>query len=512
MHTPAFLQRHRRAAIAIVGVIAALLLAAILILSFGWSHLRQPLERQMSRQWGRPVTIGAIHRIDHSIFSPVLRIGNVRIPQPAWVGGGDMIVVREANVHLSLLPMLLGRARPSAIEVDGLSIALVRRDALHANWKNIPGGNGAGGGSLQRLIVRHGVLTLDDRKRDHILTATIAADDKGLRVAGRGMLAGNPSTIALSGPAPVGRGPWPFRLDYRSAIANGILVGRADRPLDIGHFDARATAWGDDLAHLDLLVEAGLPGTQAVRLTADVHHDRPDWAIRNLRMRLGRSNLSGDVAIRKVDQRTKVDGTIASTGLDFDDLASNAGLARAAAKRRQLGPRLFPDTAIHLEHMRSTDGVIRFDIKRLLFKQPSTFRAIRGTLTLDHGVLTAQPLVATLATGQLTGLARVRHPSGTPELTLDLRVTGARLEAMLGDTASGTMAAHIDVVGRGRTVRAAIGHASGSIGVVGRDGAVNRRAALLLGSDAGRALFEDKSDKAALRCIVAHFVAHDGIA
>lgn len=513
MNAAAFLKRHRRAGYAVLAAFVILMLAAVLILSFGWAYLRKPLEHRLSSQLGRPVTIGALNRIDHTIFNPVLRIANVHVGEPDWVGGGDMVVVRHAIVRLPLLPLLLGQVRPRSIEIDGLSIALIRRDASHANWKGIPAtGGGGSGGSLRQLIIRNGLLTLDDRKRDHRFTASIAADVDGLRIAGKGMLAGNPSTIALTGPAPVGRDAWPFRFDYRSAIANGTLIGRADRPFDIGHFDAHATAWGDDLRHLDLLIEAGLPGTQPVRLTAALRHNRADWTIRKLDLRLGRSNFSGDVIIKKRDGRTKVDGAVVSTGLDLDDLSSNEGLARAAAKRKAFGPRIFPDTAIHLEHMQRTDGAIRFDIKRLLFKQPSTFRGIRGTFTLDHGVLTAQPLIASLEQGQMTGMARVRHQSGTPELMLDLRVTGARLEAMLGNLASGALTAHIALRGNGRTVRAAIGKATGSIGVVGRNGAVNRRAALLLGSDAGRALFEGKSDKAAMRCLIARFDAKAGIA
>lgn len=509
MNAAAFLQRHRRAGIAILCVLAALLFAALLILSFGWAQLCHPLERHLSRQLGRRVTIGEIRRVDHGLFHPVLHIGNVHIAQPAWVGGGDMVVVRDATVRLPLLPLLFGRAQPSAVAIDGLTIALVRRDVAHANWKGLPGGGGSG--ALQRLTIRHGVLTLDDRKRDHRFTANIAVDDKGLRIAGRGMLAGHPSTIALAGPPPVG-GAWPFRFDYRSAIANGTLIGRADHPLDIGHFDARATAWGDDLQHIDLLVEAGLPGTQPARLTANLRHDRPDWTIRRLDLRLGRSQFAGDLTVKKRDGRTRLDGDIVSAGLDFDDLSSNAGLARAAAKRRIFGPRLIPDTAIHLEHMRRTDGSLRFDIRHFLSDPPSAIKSMRGTLVLDHGVLTAQPLTIALSRGQATGMARVRHPSGMPQLTIDVRVSGARLETMLGDAASGALAAHVALIGNGRTIRAAIGKASGSIGVVGREGTVNRRAALFLGSDAGRALFEDKADKAALRCLVARFDARSGTA
>jgi uncharacterized protein involved in outer membrane biogenesis len=457
MDAAALFHRHRRAFIAGLIAFAALLLAAILVLTFAWSDLRGPLERHLSRSLGRPVTIGAIRRIDHGLLHPVLQIGNMHVAQPLWVGGGDMIVVRHATIRLPLLPLLFGRAEPQSIEIDGLTVALVRRDATHANWKGMP--HGGGMGTIAHVTIRNGVLTLDDRKRDHQLTAAITADDKGFRIAGGGTLAGRPSTIALAGPAVVGDGPWPFRLDYRSEIANGTLIGRADHPLDLGHFQANATAWGDDLKHLDLLVEAGLPGTQPARLTADIRRDRPTWTVRDLRLTIGRSHFAGNVTIRRQDGRNKVDGSLVSTALDFNDLASDEGLAKAAAKRAALGPRVIPDTPIHLEHMQRTDGTIRFDIQRLLFDRPSVFQGILTKVTLDHGILTADPFFVRMTTGNIAGFARVKHQSGAPLLTLDLKLRDARIEEPMGDAASGPLAGRLRLEGSGRTIREAMARA-----------------------------------------------------
>jgi len=505
-----FLQRHRRALIAIVCAFAAIVFVLLLVLTFGWAHLRGPLERRLSRELGRPVTIGALRRVDHTFFSPEIQIGNMHVAQPDWVGGGDMIIVRRATVQLPLLPLLFGQAHPHSILIDGLTVALVRRDAAHANWKGIPRTGFAGTG-LRHVIVRNGVLTLDDRKRDHHLTAAIAADDKGLVIAGKGMLQRHPSVLRLTGPALVGQ-KWPFRFDYRSAIANATLIGIADRPLDIGHFDAKAEGWGDNLQHLDQLIEAGLPGTQPVRVAATLRHDRPDWTIKGLRVRVGRSNFEGDLTVHKEGDRTKLNGALASTALDFDDLASNEGLARAAAKRATLGPRLIPDTKIHLEHMQKTDGSIRFDIQRLLFRQPSAFQGIMMTLKLDHGVLSADPFFVRMAVGQVRGSARVTHRSGTPLLSLDLKLTNARIEEPLGAVASGPLAAQLRLEGSGLTIREALAHANGTIGVVGGTGVINRRAALSLASDAGRALFEGKEQTTSLRCAIGHFAVKNGLA
>ena len=509
MEAAAFLQRHRRTGLAIVGAVAVFFFVLLLILTYGWAHLRGPLERHFSKELGRPVSIGALRRIDHTFFSPEIQFGNVHVAQPDWVGGGDMIIVRQANVQLPLLPLLFGQAHPHSIAIDGLTIALVRRDAAHASWKGLPQA-GYASGSLQHVIVRNGVLTLDDRKRDHQFTATMAADDKGLVIAGRGQLQGHPSTISLTGPALVGQ-KWPFRLDYRSAIANATLVGTADHPLDIGHFDAKAVGWGDDLRHLDQLIEAGLPATQPVRVTASLRHDRSDWSVKDMRLRVGRSNFEGDLTVHKQDGRTKLNGALTSTALDFDDLASNAGLVRAAAKRAALGPRMIPDTAIHLEHMQKTDGSIRFDIQRLLFKRPSVFQGIMTTLSLDHGVLTADPFFVRMAAGHVSGFARAKHQSGTPLLTLDLKLTDARIEEAMGDAATGPLAARFKLEGAGRTIREALAHADGTIGVVGGTGTINRRAALFLGSDAGRALFEGGEQTTSLRCAIGHFSVKNGL-
>jgi hypothetical protein len=510
MDAVAFLQRHRRTLVAIVCAVAAIFFVLLLILSFGWAHLRGPLERHFSKELGRPVTIGALRRVDHSFFSPEIQLGNVHVAQPDWVGGGDMIIVRQADVQLPMLPLLFGQAHPHSIAIDGLTVALVRRDADHANWKGIPQ-IGHAGAWLQHVIVKNGVLTLDDRKRDHQLTATIAADDKGLVIAGKGMLAGHASTVRLAGPALVGQ-KWPFRFDYRSAIANGTLVGVADSPLDIGHFDAKADGWTDNLQHLDLLIEAGLPDSQPARVTVNIRRDRPQWTMRDLKLQVGRSNFEGDLTVGKIQGRTKVGGALTSTALDFNDLASNAGLARAAAKRQALGPRVIPDTAIHLEHMQRTDGSIRFDIQRLLFKQPSAFQGIMTKITLDHGVLTADPFFVRMAVGNVSGFARVKHQSRTPLLTLDLRLRDARIEEPMGDAASGPLAAQIRLEGAGRTIREALAHANGTIGVVGGTGVINRRAALFLGADAGRALFEGKEQTTALRCAIGHFAVRNGLA
>jgi uncharacterized protein involved in outer membrane biogenesis len=501
--------RVRIGQIALAFIVFGLLLTG-LVMNFDFGVLRPTLERRLSASLGRQVRIGTLRRLDHG-FHPTLRIEDLHVAQPGWAGPGDMLHIRSALVRLRLWPLLIGRVSPDSLDVDGLRLAFVRQDSTHANWRGLSSGHGGGGGGLRHIALRDAIVVLDDRKRDHRFAARVTADDRGFRLAGPGHLAGYPSHITLTGATLANPGPWPFRLDYRSAITNATLVGRADRPLDLGHFSAHATGWGNDLKSLDLLIEAGLPGTQPFRLAGDVVHTRPDWSIRGLTGSIGRSDVALSIEVKKRDGRTKLDGDFASNGLDFTDLASNAGLARAAAKRAAFGPRIFPDTAIHLEHMRRTDGVLRIDFRRLLFKQPSPMRSIKGVMTLDHGVLTAAPLTVQLASGRVTGTAQVRHPSGAPLFTADLRLTDARLEKVVHqDNLTGALTGRIRLAGYGRTIREAAGRSTGSIALVVRNGTIGRRAALFLGADAGRALFEEGEATTGLHCLIARIDARKG--
>lgn len=494
-----------------LGLVVALLLVAGLVMSLDVGLLRPLLERRLSASLGVPVRVGSLRRLDHG-FAPRLEIEDIRIAQPAWAGPGDMLRIRAMVVRLRFAPLLRGQMRPDSVAIDGLRLALVRLDPHHANW-TLGGSGGGGGGSTGAITVRDGLITLDDRKHDHRLAARVSADDAGFRLAGTGQLAGSPSVLRLVG-APLARsGSWPFRLDYRSRIATLMLQGRADSPLGFGHFSARAEASGDDLQSLDRLIDVGLPATQPLRVVAQVRHSAPDWQIDALRGRIGRSDVALALQIRKRGDRTRVDGDWSSRGFDFDDLASSAGRARAAALRAAIGPRLFPNTRIELDGLRRIDGTLRVDLPRLIPLRPSPFRSLRTTLTLDHGLLTASNILVALPAGRVTGTAQVRDRSGTPLFTADLRVAGSRIEAVTDQhIVTGPLTGRIRLAGRGRTVRAAIGRSTGSVGFVVRNGAMARRAALFVGSDLGRALFEGSETTTPLHCLIARFDAVAGVA
>ncbi|PUJ19960.1 hypothetical protein, partial [Salmonella enterica] len=160
------------------------------------------------------------------------------------------------------------------------------------------------------------------------------------------------------------------------------------------------------------------PGTQPVRLTARVTRDRPDWIVEGLKGTIGRSDIAGHATIRKRDGRTRIDGAPSADRFDFDDLSSNAGKAKAAAKRARLGPRLIPDTAIDLATVDRTDGKLDIKVRQLLWPGPSPFRSLHGTISLEHSRLSVEPLTLGLTRGTLSGRIGVDQRDGGPLLDI----------------------------------------------------------------------------------------------
>src|SRR3546814_3469449 len=99
---------------------------------------------------------------------------------------------------------------------------------------------------------------------------------------------------------------------------------------------------------------------------------------------------------------------------------------------------LFPYTTlfrsrINLAHVGPTDGRIAFAARRIVSRRrPSSLAWTRGHLTLDHGVLTADPFILGLKRGTIEGRVEVDQGNGgpVPTVTVALDLKGSTLSAI----------------------------------------------------------------------------------
>lgn len=506
-----------RTARIVLGTVAATLLLGLLVLAlFPWGALRGIVTREATERFGRPVTIGAVERVDTIGFHPVIAIRHLRISQAAWAGSGDFARVDTAKVRFSAWALLTGDFRIETVEARGLRLALVRDRNGRTNWSR-PGRRESGGGAtdLQDLTLTDSIITYRDAKQDRTATVRFAADpDTGLRAEGRGSIRGADVAIRVTG-APVRPGPWPFTAIIDGPALAMRAVGRMDRALDTNAMTLDLTARASDLKLIDAVVEAGLFRTRPVQLSAHVRHQRPVWTITDLKGTIGRSDLTGRITVDKSTDRTKLDGEITSRQFDFDDLSSAEGRAEAAALERRIGPRLVPNTRIDISKIDSTDGTIRFKVGRIVSAQgPSPITAMAGRLVLDHQLLRIPELRLNLTEGVVRGSAQVDQRGGAtrPTLTLDLRLSDASVVSLAGGGGdfTGRVSARAQLTGAGETIRDAIGRSRGFIGLVVRNGTLPDRYAAALGFDAGRMLVAGDDSTAGLRCLVLRLNMRDG--
>lgn len=515
MFRPLANRRIRIAATIVTVVVAALALA---LAAFPWGLLKGVIEDRMTDRFGRPVTIGAMERVDPFGFTTTVRLSDVRVPGPAWAGPHDLARVRQMEIGFSALSIVTGRLALKDVAISGARLNLVRATDGRENWRGSARRGGSGGGGLDGLIVRDSRLSYRDDKQDRSFNLAIASDaQRGLRLQGSGTVRGTPVRVAVRAPAISGerQGEWPFEARLAGTDLAMQAKGRMARPLDTDRMTLDVTARAGDLKLIDAVIEAGLFRTQPVTLSAHVRREPGRWLIDRLDGRIGRSDLSGRLTVGKVDGRTKLDGSFSSRQLDFDDLASDEGLARAAARKRAIGPRVVPDTRVNLAKIGKTDGRIAFRVGRIVSRHgPSSLSTLAGTLALDHRVLKISPLTIGMRQGRIVGSATVDQGDNgpLPLVRLDLKLVDSSIPALGGGGGSvtGRVDGRVVLAGRGSTIREAVGRSSGRIGLVARNGELPREIAEALGFDAASALLARHDARAILRCVVVELAMNAG--
>ena len=504
-------RRLRLFAAAGYAAVALIVLALLSVALFPVGLFKPTVERLLSQRFGRPVTIGTIERTDVFSLTPHVIVRDLRVPQPEWAGVGDLARVKLADLTLATGPLLRGRIAPTAIRLVGAHFALIRDKSGRENWHRDDQHDEPSRHTpiIRDLEIADSTLAYRDAKRNRQFALKLTASPSaGLVARGAGMVRGSAVTVRLRGGAiGAASSPWPFTATIDGADLAMAAKGTMRTPLDTERMSLDVTARASDLRFIDAIIEAGLFGTRPVKLAAHVEHRAPDWTVTGLTGTIGRSRLSGHVAVVKREGRTRIDGAVASPAFDPSDLSSDEGRAKAEALKQAIGRRLVPNTRVDLSKITHTDGVLRFRIARLLSASgESALRDASGTLTLDHQRLDVAPLRIGLRQGAVTGRVAVEQRGGaaSPTVTLDLRLIGSSIDAIAGGhgTVTGRLDARARLVGRGDTIRAAVGASSGRIGVVARDGVLPEKIADAIGFDAGRALFAGEGDRAGLRCVI----------
>jgi uncharacterized protein involved in outer membrane biogenesis len=525
-----------------LGVIGLLAVGIALFLAlFDWNMLRGPIAREASRRSGRPVRIDGDLKVHLLSWTPSATVGKLTIGNPPWMHGGQLAQIQQFGVSIKLLPLLIGRVELPMVDLEQANIALFRDADDHANWRGDPrNAKPLKLPPIQHLIIRDGHLHWVDEKRKMVLTGTIQSQethvgpDQNARgsfaLNGAGTLNGDPFSVHVTGGALLNvrrNQPYHFDGDITAARTHVIAHGTLPRPFDLGQVDTRVDVTGANFADLYYLTGFAFPTTSPYRLSGHMVRDEKRYRFTDVVGRVGQSDLEGDFIADDTTGRPNLKADLRSRNVNYKDLGSLIGAPpvaqrtaeqQAQADTQAAQGRFLPDAKLDLTRVRSMDAQVKYRADSVTAPAHLPLRKVRIDLTLDHGVMTLDPLAFTMPRGEVAGRVRIDARRDVPHSDIDMKMLNMRVEDFFKASANapleGTLEARAVLHGDGDTVHRVASTANGTFTVVVPRGRMRKEFAELLGINVTKALglylTGDKSDTG-LRCAVADFRATNGV-
>ena len=520
-----------------LGISSALILAlAVFLALFDWNMLRGPIAREASAMTGRQVRLDGNLAVHPWSWTPSATVDGLKIGNPAWMGGGDVADIDRLTVSVKFWPLLIGRVELPLVQAEHPTLAFYRDASNRNNWRFGRSTQPAKLPSIQHFIIDNGHLNYIDKKRGLIIVGTMQSSETAggqgaFHLDGKGSINRDPFLVTVTGASLINvrhNQPYPFNADIRAGDTHVIAHGELPQPFDFGQIRTDLVVSGNNLADIYLLTGLALPMSPPYRLSGELLRSGTSFTFHNVVGRVGASDLEGVFKVdREADDRPDLHADLRSRQLHLADLGSligapTSGIAKTPAQeadtaRLKAEGRLLPDAQLNMTRVRAMDAIVHYRAASVLAgKLP--LRAFALDLTLDHGVLAADPVSFSLPHGDLTAHVRLDARPDIPLTDVDARVVNLRMEDFLHNAGppalEGLVEARARLHGAGGSVHDAASSADGSLTVVAPHGEIRQALAELLGIDVikglGLYLAKDQSETG-VRCAVADFQASNGV-
>jgi uncharacterized protein involved in outer membrane biogenesis len=520
-----------------LGISSLLIVALALFLAwFNWNMLRGPIARQASAMTGRQVRIDGTLAVHPWSWTPSATVDGLKIGNPAWMGGGDMADIDRLTVSVKVWPLLIGRVELPLVRAEHPIIALYRGADGRNNWQFGHSTQPVKLPPIQNFVIHDGHLNYSDKKRGLTIVGTMQSDETAggqgsFHLDGEGSINKAPFLVTVSGASLINvrhDRPYPFRADIRAGDTHIIAHGELTKPFDFGQIRTDLAVTGNNLADIYLLTGLALPMSPPYQLNGELLRNGTSFTFHNVVGRVGASDLEGVFKVdREADDRPDLHADLRSHMLHLADLGSligapTSGIAKtpqqvADAARLRAERRLLPDAQLNVTRVRAMDAVVHYRAASVQAGR-LPLRGFALDLTLDHGVLSADPVSFSLPHGDLTAHVRLDARQSVPLTDVDARIVNLRMEDFLHSAGApaleGLVEARAKLHGAGGSVHEAASSADGSLTVVAPHGEIRQELAELLGIDVikGLGLYLSKSQsQTGLRCAVADFQANHGV-
>jgi uncharacterized protein involved in outer membrane biogenesis len=544
--------------IGIVGVVIVLIIAVYVILTTtNLDSLKPQITKAAREATGRELTLGGDIRLKIG-WTPALAVEGVSFQNAPWGSRPEMAKIKRFEVEVALVPLL-----SRSIEVKRLILVepdiLVETDSSGKSnldfetpkkvisekpKEGVPAKKEM---SLPALAVNElrltkGQVTYRDGRSGKTrvvslesLTAAAPGLEKPVTLKLNGAYNGEPfEAEGTLGPlaALAGEGkPWPLHMTAKAFGVNITLDGtirdvRAQRGIDLVF-----ALKGADLATLEKATGRPLPLKGPFDVSGRLSDPAPKaYAISNLKVILGNSDLSGTVEARLSGQRPMVTAALSSQKLDIRSMLPERGVSsdpktgKAPSKDpAKVGPKrekMFPDDPLPLDALGLADAAVTFQAGQILLPKMALSN-LSANLHLKDGRLAINPVKTLVADGKLEAHLDLQVQGKAATLGVVMKVEqfdlGRILKEVQGrEVIQGRLDADINIKGRGSSVAGVMGSLDGTSVMVMQHGKVDNATIDLLAGDIGSGLIKlmglssQESQYTDVNCFVSGFTIRDG--
>jgi uncharacterized protein involved in outer membrane biogenesis len=548
-------------------LIALSILILILVVGLSlvdWNVLRPTIAARITAATGRAASINGDLKVHLWSWNPTAQVNNLEIKNPSWADRDLMFGAKQITISVSLGHLLRGQLVLPQVDLRGPVINLERDDRERASWElgtpeGTPNHNTkpAKVPTIKRLIIEDGELHVVDKIRKLTFSGTLVAaeragkeDSSALKILCAGSLNAKPFHLEAHGGPLLGLEPHkPYGFSAHVTASDIDLKTEVTvlTPFDLGRLHIGFIITGNDLADVYYLTGLALPNTPSYRLAATVDVDGTEFKVRDLKGRLGKSDIIGTATVQTARKQPKLTANLSSATLNIADLAPTLGKPAPKATSLSANPatetkpptaklpsartpavpvanpvsndgHLLPDADLQVKRVRGMDADVRYQAASVIAPKVP-MRHVQFHLTLSDGVLSMDPLSFVLDRGKFSGKVKIDAHAEVPVSDIDMQIDNIDLSQFKSATMKqapleGTLMGRFKLHGTGTSVHKFASSSDGALSVVIPHGELNEALAELTGINVlrGLGLLLSKGDaRTEVRCGIIDFKDQQGM-
>jgi hypothetical protein len=441
----------RRKAAVTAAVLALLLAVAALVAHalFDGERLKTMAQDRVRADWSREL---AIDKLSLRLFpAPALRATGISLSAPAWAHEPQLAAADLLEVRLSWRALLSGRIAPGALRIEGGRLTLERADDGRRSWDL---GKGSDDGRLDwRQLAQVDVNRLDIIYRQGdarprswqvpSLSASASPNWQNLRVDGAVEHAQQSMTLRtrLADLSQAGVDGAASDGELAASWQSARLELKGKLPLSLGSSD----------------VDPPRPLLAPLSLHATLAGGSGSLAVGDLRVRLGQTEASGQLRLRRANDRLRIDGQLASPDIDWATLTREAGRPLPPPIPKDELFRHYPLAWAAVDALDGIDTSLAVQVQKLKLRSGVQLTDVAATVNSHDDKVDLPAFSMQLLGGKASGSLKLVGAKRSAQLKL--AASGVRLDSYFSDrgrkvpVSGGAMQINASVNGHGESLR-----------------------------------------------------------